>query len=288
MKLTNKNNLPDAIVRAIKNDNYSKGDADFSITELLTPPRIVQLKKLHAHEIEEDVEDGLYRLYGQIAHGILERANMNDLAEKRFFGEFLGQKVSGQIDTLCLSEGVLSDFKFTSAWGFKTNQPPKPEWVAQLNMQLELLRLNGLDAKALQIIGLIRDFNLRQSREYPDSYPSSPIVVQSIEMWDRERTQSFIKARIAIHLSAKEKLPLCTSEERWADPDSWAVVKGSRAIPGGIQFSEETAQKLCSERPGTRVEFRPGASRRCESYCPVSEFCTQYQSTLKKRDEDAV
>src|SRR6185437_14380265 len=98
--------------------------------------------------------DGLYRLYGQVAHGILERANMADLAEKRLFitVEVNGvkYKVSAQFDTLAIAGEILSDFKFTTAWGFKKDTAPKADWVAQLNIQLECLRQNGLDAKKLQ------------------------------------------------------------------------------------------------------------------------------------------
>ena len=47
MKLTNNHNLPEAIVAAIMNDSYTKGDADISVTELLTPPQLRHLKLKH-------------------------------------------------------------------------------------------------------------------------------------------------------------------------------------------------------------------------------------------------
>jgi hypothetical protein len=289
MKLSNKLGLPEAIVNAIKNDPYTKGDADYSVTELLKPPRIRALTEKHRHELEEDVEDGLYRLYGQIIHGILERGNANDLAEKRFFATFNGKKVSGQIDTLSLDEkGTLTDFKFTTVWKFKKNQAPDPDFVAQLNMQLELLRQNGLDAKALQIVGLLRDFKMSEQKQSPDSYPENQISILPIEMWPREKTQSFILMRIAEHEMARQSLPECSDTERWAEPNIWAVMKGKRAIPGGKQFSEEAAQKMLFENPGTRIEFRPGVSKRCELYCQVNKFCTQYQKSINKNKTQEV
>ena len=40
MKYTNKHNLPIEIIRAIKNDQYSKGESHISVTGLLQSPRI--------------------------------------------------------------------------------------------------------------------------------------------------------------------------------------------------------------------------------------------------------
>src|SRR5260221_4572794 len=165
MKVTNKNNVPEALVNAVKNDSYNRGESDFTVTELLKPPRQLALQKLHEDEIEEDVESMIYRLYGQVAHGILERANELDIAEKRYFATISGKRVSGQIDTLSLRGGILSDFKFSTVWKFKQNAPPDPDFVAQLNMQLELLRQNGFDASKIQIVGLIRDYRLREARD---------------------------------------------------------------------------------------------------------------------------
>lgn len=288
MNLTNRNNFPEALVRAIANDNYTKGDADFSVTELLQPPRIRALKKAHGHEIVEDVEDRLWSLYGQIVHSILERANEADMVEKRFFAPFGHHVVSGQVDSLVLKDGILTDWKFSTAWAFKSNQPPKPEWVAQLNMQAELLRRNGQEVKQLQIVGLIRDWQIRDARSNPD-YPQAQVVTQAIPMWTSEKVETFVQLRISMHLAAEENLPECSEEDRWAKPSVYAVVKGKRAINGGVQYSLEAAESLCAKNPGTRVEFRKGESTRCSMYCPVAEFCTQFQNENKSDEvSDAV
>lgn len=288
MKLTNKNGFPEALVRAIQNDTYSKGDADFSVTELLQPPRLRALKKLHGHEIQEDVEDRLWALYGQIVHTILERANEADLVEKRFKAKFGDFTLSGQVDSLVLKGGALTDWKFSTAWAFKANQAPKPEWEAQLNMQAELLRRNGLEVKQLQIVGLIRDWQIRDARDNPN-YPQSQVVTQGIPMWSPEKVESFINMRIAMHVEAEKALPQCSIEDRWAKPDVYAVVKGKRAINGGLQYSLEAAESLCAKNPGTRVEVRRGESTRCQMYCPVSEFCVQFGDESKAEEiADAV
>lgn len=285
MKLTNKANLPEAIVKAIRNDGYTKGGADFSVTELLKPPRQRALTIKHKDEITEDVQDRLWALYGQVAHGILERANMNDLSEVRFFGDFDGVTVSGQIDTLAIVDGVLSDFKFTTSWSFKSNQAAKPEWTAQLNMQLELLRMNGKDAKSLQIIGLLRDWSQGQAKKDPN-YPQCPIMILPIEVWPREKTQSFIRERIKAHKDAEKNLPLCSKEERWAQDDVWAVMKKGRKTAVKLYGSEIEARAHAESDSSLYVVFRPGKSNRCEGYCSAAPFCDQYKQETQNQSEE--
>lgn len=288
MKITNSSNLPEALVKAMSNDPYNSGDSDFTVTGLIKPARMVQLEKRHEHEITEDVEDGLYRLYGQLVHSLLERANENDLSEKRYFHTFKvngkDYRVSAQMDTLTLSTGTLRDYKFTTSWGFKKNKAPKSDWIAQLNVQRELMLLNGEDrVKSLEIIGLLRDWQLR-SAKYEVDYPLSPVAIQPIPLWSREQTTAFIKMRIAAHVDASRELPECSPEEIWQKETQWAVIKKGqkRAINGGVQLSLEAAEKVQQNNPGTFIEHRPGERTRCNDYCAVSEFCTAYQRTKNK------
>lgn len=257
MGLTNRYGFPEAIVRAMRNDKYDKAGSDFSATELLKPARARALSVLHADQIEEDVSDKVYALLGQATHSILERAaRSEDLVEQRFFGTFMDVTVSAQIDLLEHDTQILSDWKVTKAYPFTTKGGlgQKPEWIQQLNIGLELLRMNGLDAKGLQIIGIIRDFDQRcldmSSRQFMAGYPKSEIVSIDIPIWPREQTLAFISSRVSAHVDAMEKLPSCSVEETW----------------GG---------------------------RRCARYCNVNKFCDQYQTAkqtgiLQKERQDAI
>lgn len=238
MRLTNKLGLPRAIYNAVANDPYNKGDADFSITELIAPARQRALMKLHKEEAEEDVSDRLWSLYGQLMHLLLERAAENAITETRLFGRFGRYVVSGAFDSLCLDSGALSDFKFTTAWAFMAGKKPKDEWVQQLNMQLELLRLNGMDATKLEIIGCLRDWQLAKFKA-DRKYPQSQMARHDIPIWPREQTVRFIIGRINDHVDARQTLPKCSSEETW----------------GG---------------------------KRCNDYCYVNKFCSQYSERKKQ------
>ena len=116
MKYTNNLNLPEAIVEAVKYDDYDAGEADISVTSLIGPSLLRQLKKQHKDEVVVDVADQIFRLTGQALHEVLRRANANDTAEKRLFAEIDGKTISGQFDTLSLRSDTLSDYKETSTW----------------------------------------------------------------------------------------------------------------------------------------------------------------------------
>jgi hypothetical protein len=284
MNLTNKLNLPDGLVRAIQNDSYDKGDCDFSCTGLLKPARQAALLKKHAHEIVEDASDRIWSLLGQAAHTICERANKTELAEKRFFGQFGHFTVSAQIDSLDLNSGVLCDYKVTTMYKAKPNEAPDADYTAQLNIQAEILRMNGHTVNELRIIAILRDWSKSKTR-FDEGLPQANVAVLKIPMWSSEQVRTFVMLRIHEHMEAENELPRCSASERWAKDDVYAVVKGKRAINGGVQFSQETAEKICAENPGTRVEFRQGESVRCELYCPVSEFCEQFKKMKNKQEE---
>jgi hypothetical protein len=79
--LTNKYNLPDTLVQAVKQDSH-KMAGTISVTELIDSPRIRILKKQHDYEV--DVSDLLYALMGTALHHILERANISDVRKRAF------------------------------------------------------------------------------------------------------------------------------------------------------------------------------------------------------------
>ncbi len=47
MKYSNKHNIDPIFVRAVMNDDYTKGAADFSVTEILKPHQIAVLEDRH-------------------------------------------------------------------------------------------------------------------------------------------------------------------------------------------------------------------------------------------------
>jgi hypothetical protein len=68
LKITNKHNVPETLVALATRDYYSKGKVDYSVTELISPPRVQRLRKKHVEEMEQDVSDMLWQLLGSALH----------------------------------------------------------------------------------------------------------------------------------------------------------------------------------------------------------------------------
>ena len=285
MKITNKSNLPDAIVQAVQNDSYSAGKSDTSVTTLLRPPRAVALSKQNASEMVEDASDRIWALLGQAVHTILERAdNSTALIEKRFLAPVNGWIVSGQIDRYDHETKTIQDYKITSAFVAKAAKlGEKKDFDSQLNMLAYLMRENGYEVERLQIVAILRDWSKLNVLRDPD-YPRSQVVVIDIPIWSDDEVLEYISNRILAHQEALKDLPLCSDDDRWAKGEAWAVMKGGRksalrvlkTLPEAHEWLENNPQK-----GNIGIAHRPPVFTRCEHYCSVSEFCDQFKGKEK-------
>jgi len=271
--LTNKLNLPSAVVTAVQNDPYSRGNSNISVTQLITPP--YQRKLRQTVESVEDVADKLFALYGQIGHGILERAGLKNGSdvENRLFSEVNGWTVSGQYDLI--EDGVLMDYKFTTFWSVKGDEP-KPEWVQQLNLLRVLAIRNGIEVRALRIIALLRDHQKSAAERDPE-YPQFPIVPVDIPMWDLAEAEAFMLERVKLH--QLDNPDPCTDEDRWLQPAVYALKKNGVKKAVKLFNNLRDAEAAMPDGKGYFVEHRPGEYRRCASYCNVSHGCPVWQKT---------
>lgn len=288
MQITNHADLPEAIVRAVRNDPYNSGACDISVTQLIGPPQIRVLTREHADELTEDASDRIWSLVGQIGHGILERAEISAIAERRLFAEIAGWRISGQFDRLTFhDDGTLSDYKFTSVWAVANGL--KPEWEAQLNILRWLAAVNGYPIiRRLLLIAILRDWSRGKARQgHP--YPPHQVKILPVPLWDLDTTREHVKARIALHKLADEcaahgdPLPRCTDAERWTQPTVFAVRKPGRQRAVHLFNTEDAALLHSAKVPGGYVEHRHGESLRCADYCAVADYCAQRQAELAER-----
>jgi len=275
--MTNRANLPDAIVTAVVNDSYNKGDAQISVTGLLKPPRMSTLEEQHGHEITEDVSERIWSLLGQAVHMILERANRTAIAERRLSMEIEGWKISGAMDVY-EEKGILSDFKITSV--YKLLQGDLDEWASQLNLYSVLLRHHGHHVSKLQIIAILRDWSKLEAARNPD-YPQAQVVNIPLPLWEPEKSLAFMRERVILHQQARVTLPECSAKERWAKPDVWAVMKVGRKSAVKLCSTDREALELATTDKKYYVAHRPGLSIRCSAYCSIFKFCLQGQQLIK-------
>lgn len=280
MKITNYKNLPESLVKAITFDDYSKGDATISVTSLWKSPRVVELESKYADHITQDASEMIWVLFGKCIHEILRRSDTKALTETRLSEEILGWKVSGQFDRFVEEDGLLQDYKITSAWTLVFDSRHK-DWTNQLNSYAHLLRKQGHKVKRIEVVAILRDWSAREARTKPD-YPQSPVQIISLDLWDHDKTQALLEEQVRKHIEGKLNLPLCTEEEQWAKPTVYAVMKEGRKSALSLCMTQDQANK---EKEGlgyehgvnkVYIEVRPGEKTKCESYCSVKKFCSQY------------
>lgn len=287
MIITNNHGAPATLVALARKNYYSKGGSDYSVTELLSPPRVRRLQERHDAALTKDVSDMLWALLGSALHVVAERASAEDhVTEERIVAEIDGVKVSGGIDLQEMTpEGVIiTDYKFTSAYSVMNE---KKEWEEQLNLYKWLVEsVKRIPVKGLRICALIRDFSRHDRRE---NYPDAPIHMVDIPMWDSVTAEAFVRSRLQLHTEAKfadameEPLPPCSAEERWFSETTYAVKKEGRKTAVRVFKTIEEAQELAAKEKGY-VETRAGESRRCTgNFCGVAEFCEQYRSEVSLR-----
>lgn len=283
MKITNKYGLPDPIINALHRPTYTKGGANVSATELLTSPRIVQLRRKHSKKLEQDASEMVWSLFGSALHNVLEHGKDDrHIVEERLHTTLDGWSISGAIDLQTVENGTIkvSDYKTTGAWAVMNE---KADWTSQLNIYAWLVQTTKrIPVSSLEIVAIIRDWAKREA-DRKDDYPQAPIVTIPIALWSMEESEEFIRKRIDQHADALmssetgSDLPKCSPEDMWERQSAWAVkkIKGVRAK--SVHYSEEDANKAL-EVAGKEyaIEFRPGERVRCQNYCAVSKFCEQW------------
>ena len=286
---TNKHKLPRVFEKFLESNEYSRGDADISVTSLIDSPRVFRLRKKHDSEITQDVSDQIYSLLGTAVHLVLEQgADKDCITEERLYMGCPGPgnlMLSGAIDLQTPSEDgwILSDYKTCSAAALMYAQEGKPEWHKQLNCYAELVeQAKGETVSALEVIAICRDWSA--SRKNQHGYPSSPVVRISIPLWSQERRQSYIEERVRAHAVQD----LCTAQDRWAKPGKFAVMREGRARAVKILDTRKEAEDyiLDLRGGGYSVEYRPSKNVRCENnYCQVADFCEQWNDIKESQEE---
>lgn len=290
MKLTNKHNIPQTFVNVLERPTYSKGRAHISATQLINSPKIVALTNKFSDELEQDVSDMVWSLFGSAVHGVLEHgADENHLIEERINTEVDGWTISGAIDLQIINkDGTVSirDYKVTSAWTAMNN---KKEWEQQLNIYAWLIEsVKQKEVKDVGIVAIIRDWSRRDAARNPD-YPQAPVKEIPISLWSFEDRNAFIRDRVSDHsncmfaMDAGEDLPDCTPEQMWEKPTVWALKKTGNVRAKSIYETEEAANAALEEAgKGHEIEVRKGERTRCANFCSVNAYCKQWRDYQEK------
>lgn len=266
MKITNNLRLPAPFVRFAESRPERAG---VSVTSLIGPAWQRMLINKYRDDIEQDVSDSVWALFGTAVHDLLERFGSNaEILETRIRILIDGIYVSGQPDVLAIDSGILSDWKVCSVWALVLGD--KPDWEAQLNLYAFGLRQAGHQITGLQNVCFLRDWS-RQKAKAGDGYPQSMVETINHRLWSDDECRQFLRARIAAH---DNPVP-CSPEERWARPTTFAVMAEGQVRAKRVLDTREAAEAWVESSGLKKLSIveRPGEFVRCESYCPVAQFC---------------
>ena len=278
MKVTNVQKLPESLYQVLSADRYER-KGDYSVTDLINPPQIVQLTRRYWDELAEDASDRIWMLVGESVHAIISwHDNPNALKEERLFMKLPDGEVSGMPDLL---EGTkLTDYKVTSVWTVVDGNV-RPDWEKQLNCYAVLYRANGFDVSEAQVIAILRDWSKGKAKR-ENGYPQSQVKVIAVDVWQHEEARMYMEKRLKLHKGSEsledQGLPECSFEDRWGRPTTFAVMKDkAKRATRVLDSLPEAEMYIERNKLGNEyfVEERPGGFARCEGYCAVSHICPQ-------------
>ncbi len=286
MIITNKLRLPQQLVNMAKRD-YKFEPNEYRVTQLLKGIRETILERRHYHEIEQDVSDMIWLLFGTAVHSIIEHHKEADheFKEERIKIRIGNYILSGKFDLYNAETKTITDYKTCSIW--KVVNGDYEDWRRQLLIYAYMLQSIGFPVEKAEIIALMKDHSKAQAKRKAD-YPKQPARkitftfsgqdFKEIENWLHLRFEQISKAEKL----PDDKLPLCTPEERFNSGDKFAVMKKGRKTALRVLDSYKKAEEWMEYNGGDYIEVRKGEDKKCQDYCSACEFCNYYKEVVAK------
>lgn len=288
MTFTNKFDLPQAYVDAVIANEEEHIKADFSVTELLKGDTEIALDMLHRSELTCDVSDRFNTLIGSAVHSILEKFGGQG-SEVYMVADIDGTLVSGTADRI--DDDCITDWKTCASWKITYND--FDDWRKQLIAYSFLYW--GMTSRTIlngRIIAFIKDWSPTQA-ERDKGYPQSPVMPINFK-WTCEEIQDVPvkwseKINRIYSIIDKKEFPPCSEEDRWHEPDTWALMKPGRKSAIKLFDNEADAESAKTEK-SMYVEHRVGKDKKCDRYCIVGKngFCPYYNETHKEENDESV
>ena len=280
MKVTNNSHLPMAFVEAVSVERHNKQGC-YSATTLNKGTKEIILQERHWDDLTVDAADNVWAVFGTAVHELLEKHNDGNFHEEKFDIAVSNSHVTGCVDSYDMEHAIINDWKTASV--YKVMKADFSDWYKQGMTYAWLLTQNGFEVRHCRFIALLKDHSKSKAKT-ESGYPQSPVFVYEFDVTPEElqQTGERIKAKVA-EIEAAEKLAdndiaPCSTEERWADPDKWAVMKEGRKTAVRV-FDDESMAKNCAEQLGDKhfIEYRPAVSHKCADYCLCKDFCNYWK-----------
>jgi len=297
MIITNKLNLPETFVNFVKQD-YEFKPNEYRVTSLLKGYKEMLLERRHRNEIEQDVSDMIWLLFGTAVHGVLEKSqeSHNEFKEERLRVEFGKYVLSGQFDLYNAETKTLTDYKTASVW--KIVYGDYTDWKMQLLMYAYMLKDAGFEVEKAQIIAILKDHSKTKAKT-DSTYPQLPVAVIPFKFTSQDfiDIQTFIQNKFCqIELLSElpdHAIPPCTAEERYNSGDKFAVMKKGRKTALRVVDTEAAAEQYIEWAVANKdlkekdldIEKRAGEDKKCKDYCSVCDFCNYYHNNVEEKQK---
>ena len=281
MIITNKLNLPQAFVE-MANKEYTPKPKRYSVTALLKGTREAILEKRHYNEIEQDVSDMIWLLFGSAAHLILEQQQESDheIKETKLAIDIGEYTVSGIFDLYNDKTKTITDYKTCSAW--KVVYADYSDWRMQLLIYAWMMKQIGFDVQHGEIVAIMKD-HTKSKAKYDKNYPQLPVQKITFHFTEEDfiTAEDFLTAKFAEIKECEklpdEDLPLCTPEQRYNSGDKYAVMKKGKKRALRVLDTKEEAEQWKKDNGGDYIDVREGTDKKCLEYCSACQFCSHYK-----------
>lgn len=287
MRITNKLGLPEPIVQACIKD-YEITPGRYGVTSLLKGATQVVLERRHGDDIEQDVSQMIWALFGTAVHAVLEKAEVPGiLKEHRIEAKIpeLDATISGILDLYDPETACVSDYKTASVWKFKMQD--FDDWRKQLGHYAWMMNELGYEVERGEIVAFLKDHSKLKAKLEPD-YPQLPVARVIFEFDERSnalhKQEAIERVRKIKELEklTDDEMPPCEPSERWNTGDKFAVMAKGKKRALRVLDTREEAERILASGRGEYIEERPGQDKRCAEYCSVSHLCPFWRAKNEK------
>lgn len=279
MKYTNRNNLPDRIIRML-GKIYQPKASRYSVSALCDSPRIRTLLLTRWDDIVVDYSDLLSSVIGISVHSRSEEMNQDEDVEHKYEIIIDGRTVVGKADVYDVFDENIIDTKVRATdflrFGIKDIEK-------QLNFYAYQHRILGKPVNKLFADVWYRDWKLWKTIQ--KDYPRLSYQQLEIPLWTFEQQEKALRSELEYHLTCPMD---CPDERRWKKTDAFVVMQKNKKVAlaatiddgqnGRRNMTETEAISYCANHPdkkGTFVLKRGGEFTRCQHscYCKVHSVC---------------
>ena len=288
MKITNKYNLPQALVDLIKNSQFGHTEKCYSATTILNPTRFIILNRRHNDEIEIDASQCINQVLGTATHSLIEKFDKTGFAEIYLKEEIRdGYFLTGKCDLYDEVNFALVDYKTANVWKIKFSD--FDDWRRQGLIYSWLLIKKGHYVERIRFHALLKDWTAREKRLADmkgEFYPESQVYTYELKITSADliEIEKFIRDKFDELIEAEklsdDDLLDCGKKDTWYTGDKFAVYGTNKNKAMRVFDTYEEANDYLNNKGGVEIVARKGEYRRCQDYCECCKFCKYYEERM--------